>query len=206
MQHQQLPATHNQGSALINGIFVPITLLKHCQTGFLAFGNVVPSDHHAVWIDIPAHCVCPTELEEIVHPCACCLQCKDPHIVHKYKQLLWELHQNRIATRAQFLALETKSQLSQTQQAEYKKIDKATTEYKCYAEKHCRKIHAGVVLWCPQVSQAINCILYWKDLWSWLNGCTISSSVLKQRAKKEIFNSTLIISTLISQLYRRAHI
>ncbi len=39
------PATHNQGSVPIDRIFIPLTLLKHCQAGYLAFGDGVPSDH-----------------------------------------------------------------------------------------------------------------------------------------------------------------
>ncbi len=57
-------------------------------------------------------------------------------------------------------------------------------EYKQHAEKECRKIKAGAVPWCPQVSTAINRILYWKGLRKWINGQNIGSSVIKQWAKK----------------------
>jgi len=40
------------------------------------------------------------------------------------------------------------------------------------------------VPWCPQVSTAINRILYWKGLCKWINGHNIGSSVIKQWAKK----------------------
>jgi len=186
MHHLHLPATHNRGSTPIDGIFIPITLLEHCQTGYLAFGEAVPSDHQAVWIDIPAHRVCPTEPEVITRSKACWLQCKDLHIIEKYNQLSWEqLEKMGIAGQAHVLLLETKSHFTQTQQQEYEKIDQAATKYKQYAENHCRKIHAGMIPWCPWVSRAINHILYWKGLWSRLTGCTISSSVLRQRARKE---------------------
>jgi len=43
----QPPATHNWGSAPIDGIFIPLTLLEHCHAGYLAFGDGVPSNHQA---------------------------------------------------------------------------------------------------------------------------------------------------------------
>jgi len=55
---------------------------------------------------------------------------------------------------------------------------------KCFAERHCRKIKAGNIPWCPQVSRCINRILYWKGLLSRIQGSQISSSVLHARAKK----------------------
>jgi len=62
------PATHNCGSAPIDGIFIPLTLLEHCKAGYLAFGNGIPSDHRALWLDIPTQCVCPVETEMIARP------------------------------------------------------------------------------------------------------------------------------------------
>jgi len=49
-----LPATHNCGNLLINGIFAPDALIPMCQAGYLDFGEGVPSYHCAIWIDIPA--------------------------------------------------------------------------------------------------------------------------------------------------------
>jgi len=51
--HQSPPATHNHGSNPIDGIFLPITLVDQCRTGYLEFGEAVPSDHQALWLDIP---------------------------------------------------------------------------------------------------------------------------------------------------------
>jgi len=63
------PATHNCGSALINGIYIPLSLLEHCKAGYLAFGNGIPSDQ-VLWLDIPIQCVCPVETEMIAQPLA----------------------------------------------------------------------------------------------------------------------------------------
>ncbi len=64
--HMQQPlATHNRGSLPIDGIFVPVTLLKICQVGYLTFGEAVPSNHQAVWVDILSHSVCSIKSEPI---------------------------------------------------------------------------------------------------------------------------------------------
>jgi len=63
--HRSPPATHNQGRYLIDGIFVPMTLIKQCSMGYLKFGNAVPSNHWTLWLDIPTHCVCPIHQEAI---------------------------------------------------------------------------------------------------------------------------------------------
>ncbi len=46
------PNTHNQGSMLINGIFLAPELIQNITLGYLAFGEGIPSNHWAVWIDI----------------------------------------------------------------------------------------------------------------------------------------------------------
>jgi len=52
------PATHNRGSKPIDGIFIPANLLHHSCGSYLNFGNGVPSDHRAVWLELPLDLVC----------------------------------------------------------------------------------------------------------------------------------------------------
>jgi len=106
-------------------------------------------------------------------------------VVTRYKQiLLTSLKEDRLEAHVQTLASEVKIQLTKTQQEEYEAIDKAATEYKRHAETKCRKLHAGAIQWCPQVSCTTNWILYWKGLLSCKQGCAIGSSVLRAQAKK----------------------
>jgi len=145
----QPPAAHNRGSAPIDGIFIPLTLLKHCQAGYLAFGDGVPSDHQALWLDIPTQCICPVETELIARPLARRLQCKDPWVVTRYNQTLSTLlKEDNLEARACTLASEEKICLTKNQQEHYEAINKAATEYKRHAETKCRKLHAGAVQWC----------------------------------------------------------
>jgi len=144
----QPPATHNQGSAPIDGIFIPLTLLEHCQAGYLAFGDGVPSNHWALWLDIPTQCICPVETEMIARPPAWQLQCKDPQVVTRYNQtLLTLLKEDNLEARACTLASEVKICLTKSQQEHYEAINKAATEYKRHMETKCRKLHAGTVQW-----------------------------------------------------------
>jgi len=183
--HNRPPATHNCGSLPIDGIFVPMTLVDQCTTGYLTFGEALPSDHRALWLDLPAPLVNLKQHEAIEWPLARRLHCRDPQVVKKYNEVLWEaLNMSGLMTRAAALQQQMAGQLTLRQQEEYKSIDKAATELKRHAEKQCRKIRVGAVQWCPLVSKAINRILYWKGLWSRLNRCAIGCLVLRQRAKE----------------------
>jgi len=59
--HTSPPATYNRGTNPIDGIFLPSNLVDQCYSGYLEFGAVVPSNHQALWLDIPAKYVCPLE-------------------------------------------------------------------------------------------------------------------------------------------------
>jgi len=88
-------------------------------------------------------------------------------MVARYNDLLWEsLQETKLAQHATELLQQTGMRLTISQQLEYESIDKAATKLKQYAENKCRKLKAGTVPWCPQVSKAINRILYWKGLHS----------------------------------------
>jgi len=46
--------THNCSQNPIDGFVLPNHLvIQAVQLGYLAFGEGIPSDHHAVWIDLP---------------------------------------------------------------------------------------------------------------------------------------------------------
>jgi len=47
------PNTHNHRQNPIDGIFLPNQLVQEVQSGYLAFGKGIPSDHRAVWVDLP---------------------------------------------------------------------------------------------------------------------------------------------------------
>jgi len=107
-------------------------------------------------------------------------------VVLRYNTLLHErLTEANAFLRAQTLQNSiTGPRLNKAQQAEYEALDHISIESKRFAERHCRKIKASKIPWCPQVSCCINRILYWKGLLSKIQGSRIGSSVLSSQAKK----------------------
>jgi len=121
-------------------------------------------------------------------------------MVTRYNQTLMAvLKEDGLEVCTLTLTSEVKIHLTKTQQAEYEAIDKAATKYKRHIETKCHKLNAGTVPWCPQVSQAINCILYWKGMLSHQQGCAIGSSILRSQAKKASIDQHVANFTLEQQ-------
>jgi len=112
------------------------------------------------------------------------------------------LKEDGLEAHTQVLTSEVKIFLTKTQQAEYKAIDKAATEYKRNAEMKCRKFHAGAVLWCPQVSCAINRILYWKGLLSCNKAAPLEAQSSGPGPRKQASINTWQTSPLTHRPYR----
>jgi len=59
--------------------------------GYHSFGNVIPSDHQAIWLDLHLSEICPLHQEGHIKPWACRLQCKDPRVVACYNNTLLDI-------------------------------------------------------------------------------------------------------------------
>jgi hypothetical protein len=89
------PATHNRGSALIDGFFASFGLnFSYC--GYLGFGFILPTDHCTPWGDISYVQAFGHSMPPIVWPKAWRLWCSDPRIwntyLNKYEELITEHH------------------------------------------------------------------------------------------------------------------
>jgi len=94
------PPTYQRGSRPIDGIFLAPQLLIAAAGGYLAFGDAIPSDHRAIWLDLHFPEICPPHPESYVKPKARRLQCKDPRIVARYsEELLSILNTHHLTTR-----------------------------------------------------------------------------------------------------------
>jgi len=101
---QGVPPTFQQGSQPIDGIFVAPQLLDMATGRYLSFGNAVPIDHRAIWLDLSLPAICPKNQEANIRPMARQLQCKDPRIVAQYKCALIEiLEKQQLPQRLQHL-------------------------------------------------------------------------------------------------------
>jgi len=160
------PNTHNCSSTPIDRIFLPTPLIPAIHSGYLAFGEGIPSDHRAMWIDIPVVALGWFQVPELVPLKAWCLKCEDPRIVQWYNDALHKtLQDQNIFQQLAKLAKNVHNWwLMWQQQREYEAIDMATAKAKLYAELVCRKLPVGKVQWCPRLTQAITCILYWKGI------------------------------------------
>jgi len=150
----------------------------------LAFGEVMSSDHHAVWIDIQAANVGMTQQETVIRPVGRRLKCQDPRIVAKYTKALaqeiddrgWALQVESLYTTAEM------SGWSEQHSNQYNELDRELTQAKLRVEQHCRKLSAGHIPWTPALTQAIQRIQYWKGIAKRASGGKISTTVLKCRA------------------------
>jgi len=66
----------------------------------------------------------------------------------------------------------------------YNQLDQELMVAKLEAEKKCQKICAGQTPWSPALTQAIQCVLYWKAVCKKSAHGTISTTVLQCWAKK----------------------
>jgi len=180
------PLTYQYGSHPIDGIFVLPELLTNAQGSYLGFGKAIASNHRAIWLNLDLPQLCPSAGEAYLCPTAQCLQCKDPRIIVKYNAHLWsQLQQHKIPERL-MKAVQTIKQgfLPHNQCKELNAIDQEIT-IACHAvEQQCQKFHSGHVPWCPLMTHAINCILYWKGVMKQQTGGYIGTTILWSQAKK----------------------
>jgi len=85
------PPTYQHGSRPIDGIFAAPQLLAQAAGGYLSFGDAVPSDHRAIWLDLHLPEICPPQQADHVKPRARRLQCKDPRVVSRYNTVLLDI-------------------------------------------------------------------------------------------------------------------
>jgi len=83
-------------------------------------------------------------------------------------------------------------------------IDNIITAAKRGAENHCHKLKCGQVQWCPQVTVAINKILFWKSILKRESGRKVGLSILKKQAKKAGIDYPIpTVKTFISKAYKQ---
>jgi len=68
-----------------------LQLLASASGGYLAFGEAIPSDHCAIWLDLHLPEICPPHPESHIKLKACRLQCKDPQVVACCNKILLDI-------------------------------------------------------------------------------------------------------------------
>jgi len=82
------PNTHNCSQNPINSIFVPAELLSSIQSGYLAYREGIPSNHHVVWVDIPLGALGWFSQAPAAPLKARWLKCEDLQMVEQYNRFL----------------------------------------------------------------------------------------------------------------------
>jgi hypothetical protein len=178
------PPTYNRGVEAIDAIYVSQALVG-CQCGYLAFGAAIPSDHRALWVDIPFQLAFGHHLPPVVFPHARCLKCQVPRIVRRYLQLFEEFAQrHQLPERAFALQEQCSYPLAPLHAAEWEAIDSLRVQGMLYAERRCRKLRMGGVLWSPEVQHNMDVILLWQLVCKRRKGVHVGSRVIQRLATK----------------------
>jgi len=203
-------ATHNHGQAPINGIFVTPELLSMLKGSYLTFDTGILSNHWALWINLPSIALGFNDYILRKH-----LQCKDPWVVATYlNSLLLQLTQaNTFHQIEQLLPAMTQQQLMQEQQPEYKSINQAVMSTHIQTEWQCQKLKMGKIPWSPDLTWAINHVLYWKGVISQVKGHQVGTSILCTCTRKGGFQHNLMTIHLpmeslqdeLAKAYHRYH-
>jgi len=177
--------THQCGSKAIDGIYVSQALISHAKGWILQPGQVMHSDHRAVWIDIQADMVKMGQRDPIVCPLCCHLKCNDPRIVQHYDQVLVETltESNVEASVEELIQAVTARTWTPLNKGQFHGIDQQLTTAKLHAEKYARKYVPAKLSGHGQ-KNAIQRVLYWKGVTKWTTKGKISTLVLKSQASK----------------------
>jgi len=119
------PNTHNHRQNPVDRIFLPNWLIQEVQSGYLAFREGIPSDHWAVWVDLPLAALGWFTTTESVPPRTRRLKCNNPCIIHRYNEALQEqLLVHQLPRCIETLTKQVRHNwLTRKQQWEYEEID-----------------------------------------------------------------------------------
>ena len=161
MHEGRAPATYQNGRDPIDGIFISKDM-SPSRSGYLGFGDI-PGDHRGIWVDIPNTEILGYNMNDIAPPLSRRLKLDDPRVVKKYLELLDNLfRQEKVYKQMKHLQKMSEDQENiENIKKEYDKVD--LLRYSCMikAERQCRKLKCGGVLWSPKLQRARNMILFW---------------------------------------------
>jgi len=125
-----------QGGTPIDGIFVPTDFIPVIHSGYLMFGEGIPSNHQVVWVIILLETMGWFKAPDRVPLKARCLKCEDPRIIKRNLQALKEeLSKQNTCQWLEELVQQAKGQrLTQAQQHKLEVINSETTTEKLTAE------------------------------------------------------------------------
>ena len=184
------PPTFHRGSSTVDAIFATPSLTGN-RSGYLGFG-VVPGDHRCLWVDIPDSKIMGYDIRDIPRPSARRLKLEDPRVVDRYLYLLdsyctsHNLYGQLASLKSDFEKLgKWTPQLTR----EYDRLDGLREAGMHYAERKCRKLKMGAVVWSPALQKARDTILFWTLLQRKRRRCHVSMRrILRLKKRLKITN------------------
>jgi hypothetical protein len=157
------PATYqrNMNRVPIDGIWCNRTLTA-VHAGYFAFGDAIPSDHRALWIDFTVEEVLGQDSPPLTKPSARKLKANDPRLVNTYNKRATKAVK-KTGLDAQLSELYTKSLSgwNPTLQEEFNRIHSESNDVRKTVEAKLRKLFMGGVPWSPKLQIYRDTIELW---------------------------------------------
>ena len=146
----------------IDGIWCNRTLTA-VRSGYFAYGDAIPSDHLALWIDLTFKHVLGQDSPPILKPSARKLKADDPRLVKTYNKRA-EKEVKKIGLDSQLSDLYKKSDLGWNKelQAEFNRLHLESKEVRSTVETKLRKLFMGGVPWSPKLQIYRDTIELWQ--------------------------------------------
>ena len=194
------PNTFEFGSKPIDGIFMSSTLSIQ-QGGYLPFGEGIDSDHRVAWVDLSYTTAFGHNSPPLSRPIARRLTCKHPIIRDRFIAAYEAfIVQHKLHEKTHALLARASYPLSEYDQRMFEWIDQMRLIGIQQAEKRCRKLRMGDVVFSPSVMKWWKSIETWKLLIKKAQGKRVSSRRLTRTiAKAELDDDLTIYSLSVPQ-------
>lgn len=156
--------TYHRGTTPIDGIFTSASI-STIASGYLPFGEF-PSDHRALWIDIPYTCAFGFNIPRIITPAARDLKTDDIRVRMKwnaaYEQFLRQRKIHKTLFPLEEKIVNQNNSMTKEDEATYESIMNIRRAGIKYANKHCRKRYLGGVPYSQEYHSSCKEIELWK--------------------------------------------
>ena len=162
-RHGSPTTTHIYGERPIEAIFISEKMT--IERGGHKTGNLLASDHKAVWIDIPKEEIL-GNTTPITRPPYRKLQTGNPKTKKKFNKILEQQLRNANVQKHMIELLEhIKHNRTAEFQHTYEKLDRIRLRCIQHAEKNCVKERRGTIPFSPEIQEAMGRIAMWKLLY-----------------------------------------
>jgi len=159
------PPTYTRGKDRIDFIFTsPRTMAACIMSGLFPFHSIFMGDHIACYLDFDGLLLFQENTAAIEPPKYQGLQCHDPRIVSKYKDILHKYigyHKLNIKVSALLNKVKENPEAASIL-GEYEKLDCLLTAGMLRAEKQVSRKYSKTYHWSPPLLWAVQTLLYWK--------------------------------------------